>query len=1810
MATTKLTSNTLASKYRDDFDVDKGYHRILFNNERHLQARELTQLQTIIQEEIKIFGKNIFKEGAAANPGGANLNRKVPFIKLDSTSNVPSDISTLIGKTFEGASSGVQFRVVDAVAATGSDPATLYVAYTSRSALQDAAGQDTTVAAVAQAGEGLDELEGNLSLKVQVTDIAVTNPATGFGTVIQINEAEFFTLGFFVRAPQQKLIVSKYTNNWSGTVGFRGYQEIVDANDDPSLFDNQGLLPNTTAPGADRLKITLELIDKEDIQEGETFIYYATIKDSRILDQVTGYDNYNKINEFAAKRTEEESGDYTVKPFHLRMEEDTTDDTKIKARVSTGIAYINGFRVVKQTPTFLEVNKPVDTITHDNEAVGADFGYYVIVKDLQGLEGLDTLETLTISAQSQAFTANINTHVNLDTGSDAVVFPTATSPHTSATNQYYHIGTCRIKSVEAIGDGRFRVYLMDVKMFTEEVDGNGNPLSGDFRIPAGQKFTFKDYARSIGRVWDNTQTYASYVVPELTGTKAVIREVNNADMLFPLPRPMVKEMGDMRASRIQKYTSVQGGNSTSLSLSAGTGSAVFVDPNAWIVLKQEDDGTRTILSTSSELNIQGIGNAQATISLSANGITNHTDFGSGLVEIISYVSRDITSATKTRSTFKGTISYDEDLGYAQLDATDIIKISVLKYGSDQGPNAINSFVLDNGQRDTHYQNGKLIAKVGRIPQEDTLYVEYDYYQHLKDGDFFSVNSYSDPYGENPTYKNTNGETLNLINFLDFRPTMGDNGTFTSSDAIIKLVPQDADVLTGEVTYYASRKDKIVLSDTGDLTYIEGTSAANPIYPSTPDQNLELFRIDVPGNVNDLEQIRIQTIDNKRYTMRDIGKLDQRITQMERVTSLSLLELDTKNIDVLDADGRNRAKSGFFVDNFASGYNSDVRNPDYRASIDILNKVVRPSYKSNHIGLFYVDQSSTNTVLKGDNVYLDYTHEKYISNEQANSTIEVNPYLLMGYNGHITLSPASDTWHVTEYMDPNIIDGGTVVHYDGSLRWNDWNFSWHGVDVNDLQVGDNTSQTQVTGSSTGTSRTNSGGGTTETGWLSEQVTTVVNTITSSDIVLEKVGDREVSVDLIPFMRSRFVSFKGEGLMPNSRVWPYFDGVDVSDYCRKEAFSFKSIQMLNNNIDADKIEPGTTYDLETEVPGGATDLYTDGNGRIEGVFFIPNNSSQRFRTGEVEFKLLDVSVNKDENAISKAKTIFTSTGYLHTRQEDILSTRHLEVTGTESTVTRNTTLWSTFTPDPGDGGDGDPIAQSFTIGEDVGSYATKVTLYFESKDDNPVWVQLRPMVNGYPSSNTIVPGSYKLLESSEVLISDDASVGTDFEFDEPVYLKGNTDYCVMVQTVTNAYKVWTSKVGEFEFGTTEKRVAAQPFFGSLFKSQNSRTWEPLQWEDLKFDLHRANFGENATGKAVLANHSPAKRLLGRDPIEIWYDNDPDATNPAYFRVHHPDHGFLVGDTVTIEGVDETANAYWAELNGDFTVDVVDHTGYLITMPAGIPTSTQLNPNQPIPVGGDEVIVTENYAFTQVQPVISMLEPAGTSSSLKGQFVTTTSFNGTETPYQQDGAETFDLVNEEDNYLDEFPRVIRNRGLEPPAQGPQGKSAIITVNLSSKSPYVCPMIDMQRAALTLVNNIIDNPSDDETVGNVPIGYVPETSPSGGTTAAKHICRPVSLLNAATGLKVIIAANRPSVCGMDLYYKIAQGADLTESEWVLANPDNLVPSDENSDVFREYEYTIGGTEGTLADFDQFQLKMVFTSTNSAKVPVLRDIRAIALGS
>ena len=1162
MATT-ITSSTFTNTYKDDYLDSDGYHRILFNSGVALQARELTQLQTILQNQIKRFGDNIFTEGAVVKPGGANLNSKYEFIKLNTgTYALPSDADSLVGTSFTGATSGVVAKVLEVVEATGSDPATLYVQYTSTLS----SGSSTENPIRMDAGETMDN--GSTTLVVQTTN-TIANPAVGTGARFSIGEGIYYTNGHFVFVETQSKIISKYSDAPDAEVGFKIIEDVVTTADDTALFDNQGTTPNLSAPGADRYRIRLSSATKDDIDSDENFVHVANIVDGRIQSAVKAIDSYNVPNQLIAQRIFENSGDYIVDPFTIRFETDSATGF-LNLKVSDGIAVVEGYRAARYTPTKIRVEKATSTTTVNNDVIAAEYGNYVIVDpaEVKGIPNINLFELMDLR--------------------DAVDYGGST------------IGSCRVRAVNEDG-ANYRYYLFDIQMNTGEA--------------------FRD-VKSIGT------SVTNYFNPTLENSKAVLKETANNNLLFNLPHPRPQTMADISLATQRRFTTTTNGSGQTTITVSGSGET-FTNTGDWIFAKADSDIFEGSVS------VTGAGTQSATISGLPASASN--------MEILAYVNKG-SGIVRTKTLTERSISVTADgNGDLQLGKPDIFDITEVVDGVDSDISYAHRFTLDNGQRDNYYALGKLKLKGGQSAPGGQVHVKYRYFDHGAAGDFFAVNSYSGQvnYAEIPSHTLATGNTVSLRNVLDFRPVQDSDGEYdnTSTGGRVHELPQPTDLISADVTYYQAGAAKLVIGTDGALRYIEGTDGFVPRLPEKPDQALGLYDIILGPNTLHDSDITIRKIESKRYTMADIGRLEDRIDKVEELASLSLLELQTTNFEVLDSAGLNRTKSGVVVDNFTTQSLAQTNNPDYYASIDPLSQTLRPYFAEDNIKLIYDSAASTDTIKKGDNIYLKYSEEAYIDQSLASQSVQINPFSVVVHEGVITLSPGSDEWRNTEYAAAKIIDGGTKLNTTQAYLWNNWTWNWGGVNIEDLKVG-STTNAKVTTSGNVT-------------------TTSVNKVVSDEVVQKLVGDRVINVALLPFMRSRKIFFKAEGLRPNSKVFAFFDGTSVADWVRSETFSYYS----DNPTDY-----GDIYNRATSHPDGSSTLETDADGKIEGSFFIPSTSAIRFRTGAREFKILDISVDREENALSVARALYTATGYLDTRRKEYMSTRVLTVEGNTSEVVR--------------------------------------------------------------------------------------------------------------------------------------------------------------------------------------------------------------------------------------------------------------------------------------------------------------------------------------------------------------------------------------------------------------------------------------------------------------------------------------------------------------------------------------------------------------
>jgi hypothetical protein len=239
-----------------------------------------------------------------------------------------------------------------------------------------------------------------------------------------------------------------------------------------------------------------------------------------------------------------------------------------------------------------------------------------------------------------------------------------------------------------------------------------------------------------------------------------------------------------------------------------------------------------------------------------------------------------------------------------------------------------------------------------------------------------------------------------------------------------------------------------------------------------------------------------------------------------------------------------------------------------------------------------------------------------------------------------------------------------------------------------------------------------------------------------------------------------------------------------------------------------------------------------------------------------------------------------------------------------------------------------------------------------------------------------------------------------------------------------------------------------------------------------------------------------------------------------------------------------------------------------------------------------------------------PPGQDFNASIKTTTGKSYAGSETSFQKQSE--FRAVGLNENNVNDKLSMIAHDSAETSELGSGVKSLDFSISIANADSDIAPMLDLQRTSVALISNIIDKQASSVAAGfNVPLDFLDETSPRGGSSAAKHLTRPIILDEEAVGLKVLISANRPNSTDFQVYFRTADAdtAIVTQS-FILAQQEATIPPDDNPNVFRNYTYLIGGLGGDILAFTKFQLKIVFRSTNQAQVPVINSLRAIALST
>ncbi|NDB58501.1 DUF4815 domain-containing protein [bacterium] len=485
-ANSTLTTNFNVTPYYDDYDRTKEYYRLLFKPGYAVQARELTQMQTTLQNQILRFGKHVFKDGDIVLPGSyhlkANASDKkgypIDYVKIktrNAANTAEVDVTTFLGQTVTGATSNISAQITEVLDSDGTvaNTKTFYVTYLG------AKPGDPTVR-VFQPGETLTSANAGTAVVLDTDPVANTGYASWFG----IDEGVYFAKDHFITFPTQSIVLDRYNPNPTCRVGFFVNEEIINSSMDSSLLDPALESSNFSAPGADRLKLVSELaVVPFDFTDYPDFVTLFTIKNGVV--QVTNEKTqYNILGDSLAKRTYDESGDYVVKGFNVQIQEHDLVTTPISnygrftsgnnslllVNIDPGYGYVKGYPVVLRDKVSIEIVKPKNNKNVSSQIASTTMGQYVTVSELVGTWILDKGNRISFYDKPQkritagggtSVTSNFKWSLGAQTGNN--------------------IGSGIINSIEYVTgtpgyDAQYNIYLSDITMLGSNTFSNVRSL--------------------------------------------------------------------------------------------------------------------------------------------------------------------------------------------------------------------------------------------------------------------------------------------------------------------------------------------------------------------------------------------------------------------------------------------------------------------------------------------------------------------------------------------------------------------------------------------------------------------------------------------------------------------------------------------------------------------------------------------------------------------------------------------------------------------------------------------------------------------------------------------------------------------------------------------------------------------------------------------------------------------------------------------------------------------------------------------------------------------------------------------------------------------------------------------------------------------------------------------------------------------------------------------------------------------------------------------------------------------------------------
>ena len=731
------------------------------------------------------------------------------------------------------------------------------------------------------------------------------------------------------------------------------------------------------------------------------------------------------------------------------------------------------------------------------------------------------------------------------------------------------------------------------------------------------------------------------------------------------------------------------------------------------------------------------------------------------------------------------INYDNE-STESFSYSDVYGIKYIYEGSASSPPTVDvngnlvvgtditeHFTFDDGQRETFYDVSRIVLKPGFPTPSGQIVVAFDYFQHSQ-GDFCTVDSYIHEAGVPadliPSFNSTVYGIVNLKNVIDFRPKVdsntiitgfqdtsllsqsdyisfiGDGGSVSSTPSSSRLLPY---TMAFSESQYLDRIDGIFLNKKGEFLIKTGNSSLNPSKPEIIEDGIPLYYVYVPAFTKSSKDVRIIPVDNRRYTMKDIGKLEKRIERLEYYTTLSILEQQALNMQVKDALGIDKTKSGFVVDNFETHQIGNVKSLDYLCAIDPQQSVLRPQSKEDNFSLVEINDREDQRVLSGYKnsngvITLPYSNALYASNEFATKTINPNPFVILQYVGDAALIPNIDQWYnttvaplVTENNTNlfSIFLGKTDVRSAFASIYNSFIINWVGVNKSFYNINSfGESNSDISSSTVSSASVGS----------SSNVSPQNNEI-AKGVGYKTINGSSVANTLRFFARSIPVKFVLKRLKPKTQLFVFMDQKSVGRWVNPDSrftgIAGNSLTTFNSTLTTDEYGNASGVIL---VPAGlAPKMNTSWTGDINTMQYDSTSEELFFSTGIKNIRFTSSSVNADTDSVdSYAEVKFYATGIIPENPASIISTAPAIFKSNEGVQTIDSNTENTARPNP--------LAQTFRVENfDGGMFATAIDLFFAKKSSTiPLRVYLTNIESERPSKY-IVPGSQVTLQPDTFL-----------------------------------------------------------------------------------------------------------------------------------------------------------------------------------------------------------------------------------------------------------------------------------------------------------------------------------------------------------------------------------------------------------------------------------------------------------------------------